>query len=136
VKKTFILFCFEVKQSEKMFILFCFEAKQKNRKQNEAKQKIFGSETKRKYAVLISLQSEAKRTEKIKLSRERAKRMQNESRFASFRFETIHFFCRNRRSLPRTSQSSTCSLKKMRQPSMRGGFYGDLETLARSQRFS
>jgi hypothetical protein len=47
-----------------MFILFRFEAKLKNRKQNEAKQKNFGSETKRKYAVLISLQSEAKRTEK------------------------------------------------------------------------
>jgi hypothetical protein len=36
---------------------------------------------------------------KILFSRERAKRMQNGSRFASFRFEAKNFFLRNRRTL-------------------------------------
>jgi hypothetical protein len=56
----FISFRFEVKQSEKTFIPFCLEAKRKNQKRNEAKQKIFGSETKQKYGVFISLWLEAK----------------------------------------------------------------------------
>ncbi len=47
-------------QSEKTFISFHFEAKQKDRKRNEAKRQNFGSKTKRKYALLISLWSEAK----------------------------------------------------------------------------
>jgi hypothetical protein len=73
------------------------------RKQNEkeAKRKIFGSETKRKYALLISLWSEAKNSkqkEEIFL-RERAKRMRNGSRFTPFRFEAKKFFSRNRRTL-------------------------------------
>ncbi len=86
--------------------------KQKDRKRNEAKRKIFGSKTKRKYALLISLwleaknskRKEAKRSEKKNniFSRERAKRMRNGSRFASFRFEAKIFFLRNRRTLSRT----------------------------------
>jgi hypothetical protein len=36
------------------------KAKRKNQKQNEAKRKHFGSETKRKYGVFISLWLEAK----------------------------------------------------------------------------
>jgi hypothetical protein len=51
------------KQSEKTFISFRFEAKRKDGKQNEAKRKNFGSETKRKYALLISLWSKAKKFE-------------------------------------------------------------------------
>jgi hypothetical protein len=90
-EKTFISFRFEAKQSEKMFISFRFEAKRKNRKRNEAKRNIFESETKRKYAVIISLWSDAKFF--FVFSRERAKHMQNGSRFASFRFEAKHFFC-------------------------------------------
>jgi hypothetical protein len=63
-KKTFIFFRFEAKQSEKTFILFRCEAKQREKhlKRNkksgsETKQnkKFVGSETKRKYCVLISL---------------------------------------------------------------------------------
>jgi hypothetical protein len=53
-------FRFVAKQSEKTFISFHLEAKQKNKKRNEAKQKIFGSETKRKYCVFILLWLEAK----------------------------------------------------------------------------
>jgi hypothetical protein len=45
-EKKFISFRFEAKQSEKKFILLRFKVKQKNRKQNKAKQQIFGSETK------------------------------------------------------------------------------------------
>jgi hypothetical protein len=48
-----ISFRFEVKQSEKTFIPFHLEAKRKNQKRNEAKRKIFGSETKQKYGVFI-----------------------------------------------------------------------------------
>ncbi len=71
--------------------MFPFEAKRKNRKRNEVKRKIFGSETKRKYAVLIlfwseaknSKQKEAKGSEKNYLfSRERVKRMRTGCRFA------------------------------------------------------
>jgi hypothetical protein len=47
-----------------MFILLHFEAKQKNWKQNK---KIFGSETKQKYALLILLRPEAKRSGKTKI---------------------------------------------------------------------
>jgi hypothetical protein len=36
------------------------KAKRKNQKRNEAKRKLFGSETKRKYGVFISLWLEAK----------------------------------------------------------------------------
>jgi hypothetical protein len=78
-----------MKFSEKTFISFCFEAKRTN----------FGSKTKRKYALLISLWSEAKNLKQIEakknfsFSRKRAKRMRNGSRFASFRFEAKIFFC-------------------------------------------
>jgi hypothetical protein len=65
-EKTFILFCFKAKQSEKTYISLRFKAKQKNRKWNKAKQKIFGSETKRKYAVLILLWSEVKNSKRKK----------------------------------------------------------------------
>jgi hypothetical protein len=82
------------KQSEKTFISFRIEAKRKDRKRNKAKRKNFGSKTKRKYALLISLWSEAKnskrneakRSVKKKFSPERRKRMQNGSRFASRKF--------------------------------------------------
>jgi hypothetical protein len=81
-EKTFILFRFEAKQSEKTFFSFRFEAKRKDRKRNETKPTIFGSETKRKYALLISLWSEAKNSKQneakrreIFFSRERAKRI-------------------------------------------------------------
>jgi hypothetical protein len=56
-------------------------------------------------APLISLRSEAKNSKRkeakknIYFSRERAKRMRNGSRFASFRFEAKNFFLRNRRTL-------------------------------------
>jgi hypothetical protein len=53
-------FHFDAKQSEKTFISFRLEAKRKNYKRNEAKLKIFESETKRKYGVFISLWLEAK----------------------------------------------------------------------------
>ncbi len=60
---------------------------------------MFGSEIKRKYALLISLWSEAKNSKRNEakrsehfFSRERAKRMRNGSRFASFRFEAKSFF--------------------------------------------
>jgi hypothetical protein len=62
-------------------------------KTSEAKRKNLGSETKRKYALLISLWSEAKRSEKNFFLHERVKRMQNGSRFASFCFEAKFFFC-------------------------------------------
>jgi hypothetical protein len=52
-----ISFGFEAKQSKKPFISFRFES---GMKKSEAKRKIFGSETKRKHDVLISLWSEAK----------------------------------------------------------------------------
>jgi hypothetical protein len=74
------------------------------------KRKNIGSETKRKYALLISLWSEAKNSKRNEakrseknffFSRERAKRMRNGSRFASFRFEAKNFFLRNRRTLLR-----------------------------------
>jgi hypothetical protein len=74
-------------------------------KRSEAKRKFFGSETKRKYALLISLRSEAKNSKQkeakknIYFSRERAKRMRNGSRFTSFRFEAKKVFLRNRRTL-------------------------------------
>jgi hypothetical protein len=52
----------------------------------DAKQKLFGSETKQKYALIISLWSKAKnlkrKAKKIYISRERTKRMRNGSRFA------------------------------------------------------
>jgi hypothetical protein len=47
-------FCFEAKQSEKTLISFRLEAKRN----------IFGSETKRKYGVFISLWSEAKNSKR------------------------------------------------------------------------
>ncbi len=105
-----------VKRSEKTFISFHFEAKQSEKnvyfvslwsetKRSEAKRKMFGSKIKRKYALLILLWSEAKNSKrneakkKFSFSRERAKRMRNGSRFASFRFEAKKFFLRNRRTL-------------------------------------
>jgi hypothetical protein len=76
----------------------------KNQKRNEAKRQIFGSKTKRKYSVFLSLWLEAKNSKrnevkKKKISRERAKRMRNGSGFASFRFEAKQIFKRNRRTL-------------------------------------
>jgi hypothetical protein len=78
--------------------------------------KYFCKRNKAKKALLISLWSEAKnlkrkeakrsRKKKLFFSRERAKRMRNGSRFASFRFEAKKFFLRNRRTLNETSPPS------------------------------
>jgi hypothetical protein len=57
------------KQSEKTFISFRIEAKRKDRKRNEAKRKNYGSKTKRKYALLISLWSEAKNSKRNETKR-------------------------------------------------------------------
>jgi hypothetical protein len=57
-------FGFEAKQSEKTFISFRVKAKRKNQMRNEAKRKLFGSETKRKYGVFISLWLEAKNSKR------------------------------------------------------------------------
>jgi hypothetical protein len=51
------------------FISFRIEAKRKDRKRNEAKQKNFGNKTKRKYALLISLWSEAKNSQRNEAKR-------------------------------------------------------------------
>jgi ABC-type transporter MlaC component len=56
-----------------MFISFRFEAKRKDRKLIEAKQKMFGSEIKQKYALLISLWSEAKNSKRNKAKRSEKK---------------------------------------------------------------
>jgi hypothetical protein len=61
------------KQSEKTFISFCIEAKRKDRKRNKVKRKTFGSETKRKYALLISLWSEAKNSKRNEAKRSEKK---------------------------------------------------------------
>jgi hypothetical protein len=104
-KKMFSSFRFKAKQSEKTFISFRLEAKRKNRKRNEAKQKNFGHETKRKYGLLISLWLEAKNSKRkeakffLFFSRERAKCKRNGSRFALFRFEAKKFLKRNRSTL-------------------------------------
>jgi hypothetical protein len=93
-QKTFISLCFEAKQSEKR--LFRFALKQNKKIGNKTKQKFFGSETKQKYAVLISLWSEAinsKRKEAKKNLRERAKKMRNGSHFALFASKRNIFFC-------------------------------------------
>jgi hypothetical protein len=66
-------FRFEAKQSEKTFISFSLEAKRKNHKRNEAKLKIFGSETKRKYGVFISLWLEAKNSKRKEAKRSEKK---------------------------------------------------------------
>ncbi len=85
------LFRFTSKRNKAKKHLFRFALKRKR--------KLFGSETKRKYALLISLRSEAKNSKRkeakknIYFSRERVKRMRNGSRFASFRFEGKTFFC-------------------------------------------
>jgi hypothetical protein len=73
------------------------------RKQNEkeakrSETKIFWKRSKAKirsfnFALVGSDKFEAKRSEKNKFSRERAKCMRNGSRFASFRFEAKTFFC-------------------------------------------
>jgi hypothetical protein len=52
------------------------------------------------FAKVGSKKFEAKKN--IYFSRERAKRMRNGSRFASFRFEAKNFFLRNRRTLATT----------------------------------
>jgi hypothetical protein len=57
------------KQSEKTLISFLIEAKRKDRKRNEAKRKNYGSKTKRKYALLISLWSEAKNSKRNEAKR-------------------------------------------------------------------
>jgi hypothetical protein len=64
----------EAKQSENTVYLFCFGWKRK-------------------------IRSEMKRKNNNFFSRERAKRMRNGSRFASFRFEAKKFLKRNRRTL-------------------------------------
>jgi hypothetical protein len=65
-EKMIISFRFEAKQSEKTLISFGLEVKQKNQKRNETKRKIFGSETKRKYGVFISLWLKAKNLKRKK----------------------------------------------------------------------
>ena len=100
-EKTFISFHFEAKQSKKTFISFCFEAKTKIFwKRNKAKIRCIY------FALVGSEKFEAKRSEMKRknnnfFSRERAKRMRNGSRFASFRFEAKKFLKRNRRTLLR-----------------------------------
>jgi hypothetical protein len=99
MKKCLVHFASKRNKAKKRFFVSL-----KNRKRNEAKRKIVGSKTKRKYGVLISLLVEAKNSKrkeakKLIFSRERAKRMRNGSRFASFRFETKTFLKRNRHTL-------------------------------------
>ncbi len=72
----FISFRFEAKQSEKTFNSFRLEANQKNLKRNEAERKIYGSETKRKYGLVISLWFEAKN-----LKRKRSKMKRKKKKF-------------------------------------------------------
>jgi hypothetical protein len=121
-KKMFSSFRFKAKQSEKTFISFRLEAKQKNQKRNEAKRKNFGRETKRKYDLLISLWLEAKNLKwneakkNLFFSRERAKRMRNGSRFASFRFEAKKFLKRNRRTLVYVAQQPLAPTKSIACP--------------------
>jgi hypothetical protein len=95
-EKTLFSFRFEAKQGKKIFY---FVSLQSEMKRSEAKRKMFGSEIKRKYALLISLWSEAKNSKrneakrsekKILFPRERAKRMRNGSRFA---LKRKIFFC-------------------------------------------
>jgi hypothetical protein len=116
----FISFRFEAKQNKKTFFSFRLGAKRKNQKQNEAKQQILGSKTKRKYGVFVSLwvesekfeakRSKMKRKKNYFFSHERAKRMRNGSRFASFRFEAKKCLKRNRRTLlPGLGFFCTCS---------------------------
>jgi hypothetical protein len=94
-------FRFEAKQSEKAFISFFLEAKQKNLKRNDAKRKIFGSETKQKYSVFISLWLEVKNSKRNEAKKKKNVHVsvRNRSRFASFRFEAKKFLKRNRRTL-------------------------------------
>jgi hypothetical protein len=87
--KTFISFHFEAKQSEKTFISVCFEAKRK----------IFGSETKRKYAVLISLRSEAKISKRKEAEKMFHVSVRNACETDLVSFEAKNFFLRNRRTL-------------------------------------
>jgi hypothetical protein len=90
------------KQSEKTFISFRIEAKRKDRKRNKAKRKNFGSKTKRKYVLLISLWSEAKN-----LKRNEAKRSEKKNFHVSVRNACKtdlvslreNFFLRKRRTL-------------------------------------
>ncbi len=102
------LFCFEAKQSEKTFISFRFEAKRQNRKRNVAKQNIFSKRNRAKircidFALVRCEKFDAKRSEICLFSRERAKRIRNGSRFASFCFEAKKFCFQNRRTLSITS---------------------------------
>ncbi len=101
-KTTFISFRFEAKQSEKTFFLFRFEAKRKDRKWNEEKQKCFGSKTKRKYALLVLLWSEAKNSkQKEAKTKIFMWACETHAKQVSFRFEAKKFFLRNRRTLGR-----------------------------------
>ncbi len=90
------LFRFTSKRNKAKKHLFHFALK-RNEKIG-SKTKFFGSETKQKYALLISLRSEAKNLKRKKrnffyfFSHERAKRI-------SFRFEAKNIFLRNRRTL-------------------------------------
>ncbi len=89
------------------------KAKRKNQKRNEAKRKLFGSEKAKIRCIYFALvgsekfeakRSEMKRKNKKFFSRERAKRMRNGSRFASFRFEAKKILKRNRRTLLMTAR--------------------------------
>ncbi len=104
------LFCFALKRNKAKKHFFCFALKRDEKigsetKRSEAKRKIFGSETKRKYALLISLRSEAKnlKRKEAKISEKKIfifhVSVRNGSRFAWFRFEAKTFFLRNRRTL-------------------------------------
>ncbi len=76
------------------------EAKTKQKrsetKKSEAKRKIFGSETKWKYTILISHWSEAKRSKKIFFF---ARAYETHAKRISFHFEAKNFFLQNRLTL-------------------------------------
>jgi hypothetical protein len=100
----FKLFRFEAKQSQKFFFFVSLRSETKNQKRNEK----FLEAKQSKYTVYLfrfgwkrKIRSEKKQNEakKKKCSCERAKRMRNESRFASFRFEAKKILKRNRRTL-------------------------------------
>jgi hypothetical protein len=108
------LFRFEEKQSEEMFISFCFEAQRKDRKRNK---QFFGSEIKQKYALLISLWSEAKNSK-----RKEAKKQifmwgcETHAKRISFRFEAKIFFLQNWRTLHGVHVSTAKWKVKSRRP--------------------
>ncbi len=78
VKRNENTFRFEAKRSKETFISIRFEAKRKNQKRNE---KFLEAKQSEKYALIILLWSEAKKSKQ-----KEAKCMQNGSGFTSFRF--------------------------------------------------